>query len=192
MAEPPFSPIPGPRQASTPVKYGGTVTEETQRDEVDRIVAAWQRERPDLDLSPLEVLSRITRLARHLDRARKSAFDLHGLEAWSFDVLAALRRSGEPYQLSPGQLALETMVTSGTMTNRLDRLEELGWVNRHPDPTDGRSILVRLTGAGARCVDEALTDLLAKENELLQDLPLADRTLVAGILSKILAPIDAE
>jgi DNA-binding MarR family transcriptional regulator len=168
------------------------VTEETQRDEVDRIVAAWQRERPDLDLSPLEVLSRVTRLARHLDRARKSAFEQHGLDAWSFDVLAALRRSGEPYQLSPGQLALETMVTSGTMTNRLDRLEELGWVNRHPDPSDGRSILVRLTHAGASCVDEALTDLLAKENELLQALPPADRTLVAGILSQILAPIDAE
>ena len=93
------------------------------RDEVDRLVADWKRERPDLDLSPLEVLSRITRIARHLDIARRRAFA--DLETWGFDVLAALRRSGEPYQLSPGQLLQETMVTSGTMTNRLDRLEEL-------------------------------------------------------------------
>src|SRR6185295_12228233 len=89
------------------------------RDEVDRIVEAWRRERPDLDVAPLEVLSRVTRLARHLDRARSAAFARHGLETWEFDVLAALRRSGEPYRLSPGQLVAQTMVTSGTMTNRI-------------------------------------------------------------------------
>lgn len=162
------------------------------RDEVDRIVAAWQRERPDLDLSPLEVLSRVTRLARHLDRARKSAFDEHGLEAWSFDVLAALRRAGAPYALSPGQLAQETMVTSGTMTNRLDRLEELNWVTRRPDPNDGRSIVVSLTSSGADCVEQALSDLLAKETELLEPLTGDDRVVLAGILRQLLAPIDAE
>ena len=79
------------------------------RDEVDRLVAAWQRERPDLDVAPLEVLSRVTRLARHLDRARRTAFAAHGLEAWEFDVLAALRRAGEPYVLSPGQLLASTL-----------------------------------------------------------------------------------
>ncbi|NED86915.1 MarR family transcriptional regulator, partial [Streptomyces sp. SID11233] len=84
--------------------------------------AAWRRERPDLDVEPLEVLSRVSRLARHLDRARRLAFaELH-LETWEFDVLTALRRAGQPYQLSPGQLLTQTLVTSGTMTNRIDRL----------------------------------------------------------------------
>lgn len=164
----------------------------SERDEVDRIVAAWRRERPDLDLGPLEVLSRVTRLARHLDRARRIAFDRHGLEAWSFDVLAALRRSGSPYQLSPGQLTSETMVTSGTMTNRIDRLEELGWVTRAPDPNDGRSILVRLTRHGEKRVDEAMADLLSQEKELLHSLDDEQRRLVAMILRQVLAPLDAE
>src|SRR5881396_1598922 len=97
-----------------------------RQDEVDRLIAAWRRERPDLDVEPMEVLSRITRLARHLDLARRSAFAAHGLESWEFDVLSALRRSGRPYQLSPGQLLRETMVTSGTMTNRVDRLMDKG------------------------------------------------------------------
>lgn len=162
------------------------------RDEVDRIVAAWRRERPDLDLAPLEVLSRVTRLARHLDRARRSAFEGHGLEAWSFDVLTALRRAGAPYQLSPGQLAAETMVTSGTMTNRIDRLETQGWVLRQPDPRDGRSVLVRLTKAGAQRVDEALSDLLEHERALLHSLSDQDRSLLAEILRRVLIPMDAE
>ena len=113
------------------------------RDEVDRLVAAWKRERPDLDFSPLEVLSRITRIARHLDIDRRKAFA--DLDTWGFDVLAALRRAGTPYQLSPGQLMQEAMVTSGTITNRLDRLEELGLVTRKADPNDGRGSLVTLT-----------------------------------------------
>jgi len=92
------------------------------RDEVDRLIAAWKRERPDLDLSPFAVLSRISRISRNLDIARRDAFA--DLETWGFDVLAALRRAGDPYQLSPGALMQETLVTSGTMTNRLDRLEE--------------------------------------------------------------------
>ena len=91
-------------------------------DEVDRIVAAWGRERADLDFGPLEVLSRVDRLARHLDRARRTAFDASDMEPWEFDVLSALRRSGEPYQLSPGQLLNQTLVTSGTMTNRIDQI----------------------------------------------------------------------
>src|ERR1019366_8208789 len=90
-------------------------------DEVDRIVQAWQRERPDLDIAPLAILSRVVRLARHLDLARGSAFAEHDLEGWGFDVLSALRREGPPYELSPGQLVAQTLVTSGTMTNRVDR-----------------------------------------------------------------------
>jgi hypothetical protein len=97
-------------------------------DEVDRIVSAWKRERPDLDVAPLEILSRITRVARQLDIARRNAFSHHGLETWGFDVLAALRRAGKPYQLTPGQLMHETLVSSGTITHRLDLLEGAGFL----------------------------------------------------------------
>lgn len=99
-------------------------------DEVDRLVAAWRRERPELDVDPLHVLSRVSRLARHLDLARRTAFAEHGLEAWEFDVLTALRRAGPPYRLSAGALLRATLVTSGTMTNRIDRLERSGLVDR--------------------------------------------------------------
>ena len=130
------------------------------RDEVDDLVAAWQAERPDLDVTPLQVLSRVSRLARHLDRARRAAFAGHDLEPWEFDVLAALRRQGPPYELSPGALLRTTLVTSGTMTNRVDRLEQAGLVRRRPDPEDKRGVLVTLTAAGQTRVDAALADLL--------------------------------
>jgi DNA-binding MarR family transcriptional regulator len=142
-----------------------------ERDEVDDIVDAWQRERPDLDTRPMQVLSRVTRLARHLDRARRTAFATHALEPWEFDVLSALRRSGPPYQLSPGRLVTETMVTSGTMTNRVDRLTERGLVSREADPADRRGVLVTLTPAGRRAVDGALDELLEQERALLASLP---------------------
>jgi len=158
---------------------------QNNRDEVDRLIAAWKRERPDLDLSPLAVLSRITRIARHLDIARRDAFA--DLETWGFDVLAALRRAGAPHQLSPGQLMQETMVTSGTMTNRLDRLEELQLITREQDPDDGRGSLVTLTKSGVRAVDAALEGLLENERELLGTLTAKDRELLADLLSKLVA-----
>lgn len=160
-------------------------------DEVDRIVAAWRRERPDLDVAPLTVLSRISRLARHLDLARRSAFARHGLETWAFDVLSALRREGAPYRLSPGALLTQTLVTSGTMTNRIDRLAEHGLVERLPSPDDRRGVLVQLTPAGLRTVDDALADLLVVERELLGDLPVADREQLAQLLRTVVAPFDA-
>ena len=158
------------------------------RDEVDRLIAAWKRERPDLDLSPLAVLSRITRIARPLDLARRDAFG--DLENWGFDVLAALRRAGEPHQLSPGQLMQETMVTSGTMTNRLDRLEELQLITREQDPDDGRGSLVTLTASGMRAVDKALEGLLENERELLGTLSAKDREVLADLLSKLVTEFD--
>jgi DNA-binding MarR family transcriptional regulator len=161
-------------------------------DEVDRLIAAWRRERPDLDVEPMQVLSRVTRLARHLDLARRSAFAAHGLESWEFDVLSALRRSGPPYQLSPGQLLRETMVTSGTMTNRVDRLTDKGLVDRLPDPDDRRGVLVRLTRRGQESVDAALEDLLRREQTLLQDLSERDRGSLARLLRVVVGPFDAE
>lgn len=159
-------------------------------DEVDRIVAAWRRERPDLDVAPLEVLSRVSRLARHLDRARRAAFARHGLEPWEFDVLSALRRAGDPYQLSPGKLMTQTLVTSGTMTNRIDRLVSKGCVERHPAPSDRRGVLVRLTPAGRNLVDAALADLLKRERELLAGLGDADSARLADLLRVLVEPFD--
>lgn len=160
-------------------------------DEVDRIVEAWRRERPDLDVAPLQVLSRVSRLARHLDLARRTAFDRHDLELWEFDVLSALRRAGEPYQLSPGTLVQQTLVTSGTMTNRIDRLAARGLVERRPAPGDRRGVLVRLTPAGLERVDAALADLLHTERDLLAALPEADRSTLAALLRVLVAPFDA-
>lgn len=159
-------------------------------DEVDRLVAAWARERPDLDVRPLEVLSRVTRLARHLDRARRTAFAVHGLDTWEFDVLAALRRAGAPYALSPGHLVAQTMVTSGTMTNRVDHLQQRGLVERIPDTTDRRSIRVQLTPDGRDLVDAALADLLDRERALLRGLSRTDQRTLATLLRRLVAPFD--
>jgi DNA-binding MarR family transcriptional regulator len=159
-------------------------------DEVDRIVGAWRRERPDLDVAPLEILSRVSRLARQLDRDRGAAFAGHDLEPWEFDVLAALRRSGDPYQLSPGQLVAQTLVTSGTMTNRIDRLEARGLVARRPDPDDGRGVLVRLTADGRARVDTALAALLERERDLLADLDGDARAKLAGLLRRLAIRFD--
>ncbi len=162
----------------------------TGGDEVDRIVAAWRRERSDLDVEPLEVLSRVSRLARHLDRARAAAFTEHGLETWEFDVLAALRRAGAPYELSPGQLVTQTLVTSGTMTNRVDRLTGRGLVERLPDPRDRRGVIVRLTVAGRRTVDDAFAGLLERERDLLAALDAGERGQLASLLRRVVAPFE--
>jgi DNA-binding MarR family transcriptional regulator len=160
-----------------------------ERDEVDALVEAWRRERDDLDLAPVEVFSRISRLARLLDKARGAAFSAHDIETWEFDVLAALRRAGRPYQLTPGALLRETMVTSGTMTNRVDRLAHRGFVERSPDPSDRRGVLVRLTGSGKRTVDGAFETLLASERDLLSDLPAEHRAQLAALLKQLMAPL---
>ena len=156
-------------------------------DEVDGIVAAWRRERPDLDVAPLEVLSRVSRLADVLDERRAEAFVEHGLQGHEFDVLAALRRTGEPFELTAGELCTLTHVTSGTMTSRLDRLSARKLVTRHPDPSDGRLVRVRLSGAGRRRVDAAFAALVASERDLLGVLPDDARRELAGALRRLLA-----
>ncbi len=156
-----------------------------ESDEVDRIVNAWMRERPDLDFTPLQVLSRVARLSKHLDRARRTAFTLSDLDSWEFDVLSALRRAGAPYQLSPKALLQQTLVASGTMTNRVDRLVERELVERRTDPNDGRGILVQMTAQGLSRVDSAIRRLLDAEAELLASLSASDQDRLATLLRKL-------
>jgi DNA-binding MarR family transcriptional regulator len=160
-------------------------------DEVDQIVAAWHRERPDLDVAPLEVLSRVSRLAAVLDERRADAFVEHGLQAHEFDVLAALRRSGDPFELTAGELCVLTHVTSGTMTGRLDRLSARKFVTRHHDPTDGRLVRVRLTATGRRRIDAAFSTLLDTESDLLAALPDARRAELVDALRDLMSAASA-
>ena len=159
-------------------------------DEVDRIVEAWSRERPDLDFAPLQVLSRVGRLAKHLDRARRSAFAASGLESWEFDVLSALRRAGTPYELSPKALLQQTLVSSGTMTTRIDRLVDRPLVERRTDPSDGRGVLVTLTIEGRKRVDTAISELVAAETIVLENLAPLDQDRLAGLLRKLSLDFD--
>lgn len=162
----------------------------TPHDEVDLVLAAWERERPDLDLAPLAVFSRVSRLARLLDMARREAFGAGGLEPWEFDVLSALRRAGTPHELSPGALVAQTLVTSGTMTNRIDRLTARGHVEREPSPTDRRGVIVRLTPSGKAAVDAAMEVLLTHERELLGSVSPADREHLATTLREVLTGLE--
>ena len=155
-------------------------------DEVDELVAAWRRERPDLDLEPMQVWSRIARLAQLLSAVRAEAFEVQDLQIWEFDVLAALRRAGESCRLAPGQLIAQTHVTSGTMTNRVDRLCARGLVTRMANPHDGRGVLVQLTPQGREKVDAALADLVTAEAGLVSALSPADREHLATTLRALL------
>jgi DNA-binding MarR family transcriptional regulator len=157
------------------------------RDEVDEIVAAWRRERPDLDVEPLQVLSRLDRLAGVLGERRSAIFARHGLRRHEFDVLAALRRAGEPFELTAGELAARTYVTSGTMTSRLDGLTDRGLVTRAADREDGRLVRVGLTASGREIVDAAFEALLETERELLTPLDAAGTVALAANLRTLLA-----
>jgi DNA-binding MarR family transcriptional regulator len=126
-----------------------------------------------------------------LERQRSVVFARHDLETWTFDVLSALRRAGPPHELSPGQLLAQTLVTSGTMTNRLNHLEQRGLVRRRPDSRDARSIRVRLTAHGRRKVDRALQDLVVREDALLGGLGDDQRSVLATLLKVVVAPFDS-
>ena len=153
---------------------------ELRGDDVDRIIEQWMRVRPDADVTPLDVLSRMTRISRQLARIRAEAFQLAGLEPWEWDVLAALRRADGP--LSPKDLIAQTMVTSGTMTNRIDNLIASGLVERVESASDRRVRLVTLTDEGVDRVDVALDALLDAERRLLRGIPADDQARLAELL----------
>ncbi|WP_308123624.1 MarR family winged helix-turn-helix transcriptional regulator [Modestobacter marinus] len=158
-------------------------------DAVDLILQQWARERPDLDCSPMGVIGRVSQLQREVFLAQRATFARHGLDAPSFDVLAALRRAGPPYQLTPTALMRTALVTSGAITQRLDRLEEKGLITRCRSEADGRAVVVSLTDAGRTALDRALPDHLETERGMLAGLSAADREQLAGLLRRWLVSL---
>lgn len=153
-----------------------------ERDAVDRIVEQWAVVRPDLDASPIGVIGRVSRLSRLVDRRLAENFAAFGLENWMYDVLATLRRAGEPFELTAGDLVRRTMVTTGAVTNRIDRLAERDLVERVAAADDRRKVIVRLTPSGLRLVDEVAEAHLAVEHEILAGLSARQRRALADLL----------
>ena len=154
------------------------------------IIEQWAKERPEVDVSPMHVIGRVSRLAADLDPLLAPVFRDRGLGDGEFDVLATLRRAGEPYTLSPGDLGASMMVTSGAVTKRIDRLERAGLVTRRVSEVDARARLIGLTDKGRQIVDEALGDHVANEARLLAGLSVGDRKALAGLLRKLGESID--
>jgi DNA-binding MarR family transcriptional regulator len=159
-------------------------------DPVDELVQQWRDAGVEDDLQPMALFGRLGRLSAHAGRAIEATFAAHGLSTGEFDVLAALRRSGEPYRLAPSSLARTLMLSPAGMTNRVDRLEAAGLVARRADPQDRRSTLVELTPAGRVAVDAAVADHLANEARLLAPLTSSDRTALDRILRKLLTQFE--
>jgi len=156
------------------------------RDVIDQIVEQWARERPDLDVSATHVAQRITRLYLLQSASFAEVFSRHGLSFGEWEVLAILRRSGPPHRMKPTALYAELVLSSGAMTNRLDRLEAAGLIERRPDPSDRRGTLVSLTRKGMQVCDEAQLDHLANEERLLDGLSATEREQLTQLLRKLL------
>lgn len=156
------------------------------QDQVDVILEQWSRERPDLDPSPMGVIGRISRASRYIDQFLQQNFAQFSLNGGEFDVLATLRRSGAPYQLTPTALFSSLMLSSGAMTNRLDRLENAGYIERQPHPNDRRGTLVTLTTQGLELIDSVVAAHIATEQKILASLTPEEQQVLAGLLRKLL------
>ena len=159
-------------------------------DHIDRILSQWKQARPDLDVGPMETIGRVNRLHFALRRQMDKTWKRHGLNASSFDVLATLRRSESSQGLSPSDLMNATMVTSGTMTNRIDQLEKAGLVERVKNPEDARSFLIRLTGVGFELIDKAVTDHVETQRRLVSNLSLDQRRELNELLATFMATLE--
>ncbi|MGR0221705.1 MarR family winged helix-turn-helix transcriptional regulator [Agromyces sp. ZXT2-6] len=159
-------------------------------DHVARIMAEWRRERPDLDVSPQGVIGRLHRLANALGEELVAVYSRFGLAEGEFDVLATLRRVGEPYERTPGDLAASTMVTSGAMTKRIDRLEQRGLVTRRVSDADGRGRVIALTPAGRELIDECMTAHMANEHRLLAAIDADERAVLETVLTRWLTAFE--
>ena len=166
-------------------------TPELAPDHVDRILAQWVRERPDLNSAPLGLFGRLFRAAQLSDAALAETRLQHGLGTGWFDLLAALRRAGSPYELNPTELMRATMLSSGGMTKRLDRMAEAGLVERRPDPTDRRGTHVTLTRRGKVVIDKAVETHVANEERLLHSLTPSERRSLDGLLRKLLVDLES-
>lgn len=158
-------------------------------DHLDFVLDQWARERPDLDVSAMGVIGRLSRLSRLVGTELEKTFGAHGLDRGAFDMLATLRRSGPPFALTPAGLMRASMVTSGAITQRLDRLESKGWVTRTPSDSDGRSVVVALTDEGLALIDAALPDHVANEERILASLSADQRDQLAAILRQLLVAL---
>lgn len=161
--------------------------EEEISDRVSRVQAEWRRERPDIDVSPQGIIGRLHRLAARLTDELTVVYERHGLGEGEFDVLATLRRSGAPFERAPGELAAHTMVTTGAMTKRVDRLVSAGLVERRADTVDGRRRIVGLTSRGLEVIDAAFTEHMQNEHRLVDELAASDRHALEVILTRWLA-----
>lgn len=162
----------------------------SDKDHVDRILAQWRRERPELDVAAMGLLGRLGRLRAHIAREQEAVFAEYDLTSASFDVLATLRRSGPPFQLSPGELLAATMVTSGTMTNRIDQLERAGLVERLDNPEDRRGVIIALTPNGLKRIDAAAAAHVANQQRLIAGLEPEERVALDALLRKFLATFE--
>jgi len=162
-----------------------------ESDGVDEILRQWQRERPDLDTSPIGVIGRISRLAREIEDRLEPVYAASGLEPGWYDVLATLRRSGPPYQLRPTDFANALMLTTSGTTKRLDRLEAAGHITRQPDPGDRRGVLIALTDSGRELIDSATAQHMANEHRILSGLSAKDQKGLADLLRKLIVALPA-
>lgn len=166
--------------------------QQDSQDRVDLILRQWRHERPDLDPRPMEVIGRIMRISRNLDRYLAPPYKAVGLDFGLFDVLATLRRHGPPYAMSPGDLNDWCMLTSGGMTSRLDRLESAGLVRRLPDPDDRRSLLIELSPEGLALIDRLVMEHLENEERLLEPLTAEERDTLSVLLRRFLVSLEAD
>ena len=164
----------------------------SDRDRLDELIDQWRAERPDLEPEVMATVGRVRTVAALIDRRLGAAAAEHGLDRGQGDVLFTLRRSGKPYRLSPSELVASMLVPSGTMTNRLDRLEAQGLIDRRPNPEDRRGMDVQLTAKGLRLADGMVTEHVTNEEEMLSTLSARDRQQLDRILRKLLAGLGPE
>jgi DNA-binding MarR family transcriptional regulator len=159
-------------------------------DRVDRVEAGWRRERPDIDVSSVGIVTRIWRIGRHLDRHRKERLEAFGTDRAALDILAMLRRAGPPYRRTAGELQSSALITSGGMSQRLERLEDAGLVTRHMHRDDRRKVDVELTTTGMALVDELTGDLMANESKLIDILDDGEQAELRRLLKKLLSAFE--
>lgn len=159
-------------------------------DRIDKITKQWRRERPDLDISPMGLIGRLGNITLHLSREMEKVFSQFGLNTSSFDVLATLRRAGDPYTLSPGEMLSTLMVTSGTMTNRIDQLEKAGWVIRKVNPEDGRGFLVSLTPEGLELINQVIEAHVENQKRLVSGLSQQEQQALNQLLKVFLNTLE--